>query len=408
MAKSLLRIVMVVGVVALLTTAGFAGAARQTALKKVPPAIPVDIGAVCDLSGPSAPFGQACNDGMRLAVQQIATAGGFYIGKKRYTLRLTMLDGRSDASTSIADVSELVNDKHIKFLFGPDLSNTALQMAGATKGMDNVIHISAGSATQSVLGTPGYENLFGVVSANAQWISSVIPLLKALGIKPGSKIGIAYPQDATGTSVPPIITSILQPKGYTATTYLFAPTTSDFTSLVTKMKADGMDALIVGNSTIQDLPFARAVAQLGAAKALIGVGGTPSDIALQIAKERGSAFPIPYGYLTSQPNMGQPTTKGLKAFKSLLVSRTNEDPNSIYATQVLPWWLEPTRMLVKSMQNAGTVTNVLAIRTALAKLHYNFYIQDYHFDSKHIAVYGTDYATVINGKVQYTYVPPSS
>ena len=77
-------------VAVLASVEGTAEGSSAGSAAKLPPATIVKIGGVCDLSGPSTPFGNACKDGLGLAVQQIDRAGGFYVGKKRYVLQLTV------------------------------------------------------------------------------------------------------------------------------------------------------------------------------------------------------------------------------------------------------------------------------------------------------------------------------
>jgi hypothetical protein len=166
--------------------------------------------------------------------------------------------------------------------------------------------------------------------------------------------------------------------------------------------------VIAGYSAATDLPIARALAQQNAAKAMIGVGASPEDIPLKIQKETGKPFPIAYAYLTTQPNIGSPTTPGVQKFKDAYDKNVGKDPSTLFATQALAWWDQPLHMLAAAMGKAQTTSDPAKVSKALAALHDSTFIEDYHFDSKQQAVYGTDVATVIDGKVEWHYYPPSA
>lgn len=366
----------------------------------------VTIGGLCNLSGSLQPYGQACQDGLNLAVKQINGAGGFKVGNTKYKLKLSVSDGQSTPTAAVAAVTDLVQDQGIKYVFGPDTSPTALQVIGAVKDRD-VIDFASGAAPQTVLGKPGYEKIFGQVLANPVWEPHVVDVFQALGVKTG-RIAVAYPNDVTGMQNIPAMDAILKKAGYTSDDYYFPPNTTDFRPLVTKIKSTAADGIIVGYGVTQDLPFATAVAELSATKALIAVGGLPSEVPLKIAKDTGKPFPIPYGTVTSQPQLDQPTTPGMQRIKDLYVKQTSRDPSTLFASQVFPWWIAPVHVLTLAMQKAGTVDDVTAIAKQVPNVRYDAEIPNYHFGPDHIAVYGVDYCTIVDGKVTWKYTPPAS
>ncbi len=365
----------------------------------------VAIGGVCDLSGALILFGQACQDGLTLGVKQINDAGGFKVGNAQYKFKLTLADAQSTTTATVAAATGLIQDTGVKFVFGPETSGDALPMIGAVKGL-NVVDFSGGSSAATVVSQPGYENIFAVVAAASAWEPSVLLALKAFGVTSG-QIGVAYPNDAN-TVQARVVEGYLNRGGYKAAEYLFPPSTTDFRPLVTKMESDGAVALVVGYGSAQDYPFATALAELGGTKGLVGIGGLPGEVPNKLAHNTGKPFPVPYASLLPQTNLDQPTSPGMEQVRKLYVTATGKDPSTLYATQVFPWFMAPVHILSLAMQKANSVTDVQAIAKAVLEVKYDGPIPNYHFGSDHVAVYGTDWALVVNGKTTWTYVPPAA
>jgi len=367
----------------------------------------INIGAICNLTGALATFGAGCKDGMNLAVNQINGSGGFKVGNTVYKYNDTIVDGQSNPTDAVAAANGLIHDQNIKFLFGPDTSPTALQINALIKGGD-VIEFTAGAAPQAILGTPGYELLFGVVLQNQTWTSAVVPMTKALNIKSGGKIAIAYTDDAVGTAVVPLFEAALKGAGFTTDTYKFPSSTTDFHALMTRIKGTNPDCILAGYQVPAELPMARAILDLNAAPCLMDVTASPTDIPLKIAAETGKPFPIPWGGLHSQPSVDAATTPGMAKYKAFFVKQTGEDPTTAQATYTT-WFYDFPGVLAKAMQEAGTVTDTKAIAQKIATIQYNDgALANLRFNSKHIALYSMDNCTVINGQTTWSSVNPSN
>src|SRR5262249_34934269 len=76
----------------------------------------VAIGLNESLSGNSAVYGLPNAVGVRLAVKKINDAGGFQVGGKTYTFKVTEIDNRSDGAQAVSAAVKLTGDNGIKFL----------------------------------------------------------------------------------------------------------------------------------------------------------------------------------------------------------------------------------------------------------------------------------------------------
>src|SRR5882757_4893100 len=93
----------------------------------------VPFGANFELSGPLSAFGASSSQGVTLASQEINSKGGFLVGTKCYKIDLTTQDDRRDAATAVAQIRGLVNDKSIRYVFGPAVGSLAVLTQAVTQ-----------------------------------------------------------------------------------------------------------------------------------------------------------------------------------------------------------------------------------------------------------------------------------
>jgi ABC-type branched-subunit amino acid transport system substrate-binding protein len=388
----------------LATTVVCAAATIAAGSVSAAPVTNVTIGGLCNLSGALAAFGAACQDGLNLAVDHINNSKNFTYRGTKLHFNLVVEDGRSDPAAAVAAATDLIENKHINFLFGPDTSGVSLQVAAYTR-TTNVLQFSAGSAIQAVLGTPGYERVFGLVAAGSQVMGASVPVLKRIGIS-GGTIALVFPDDPAGNQNVGDTKKALDAAGYKSRTYLFPPGTSDFRALLSRIDGDGKPAAIIaGYSPTWLLPLGRAInASPDSTGAYIAFGGLPTQVPLAIQNETGKPFAIPFATLNSQPNLGNATTPGARRLSALYVQNVKKDPRTLFATGTF-WYYDSMGLLAKAMAKAKSINNTNKIAKAVSTLHYTGALNDYHFSKKHIAVYGTDYALVRNGKVTWVFAP---
>jgi branched-chain amino acid transport system substrate-binding protein len=361
----------------------------------------VTFGGLCDLSGRLAVYGSQCNDALQLAVKDVNNTGGFVVGGKKYTLAVDIQDSKSDPTAAVAAAQTLVRDKGYKVLFGTDTDGGALQVVGATKGT-GVLQFSGGGSIQSLANTPGYETLFGVLLPNAFWIGNLSRALTELNISSGLVVFV-YPDDSSGNTVVPIEENFVKSKGYTTQHFMFPTDTTDFRSVMTKVKALHPAAVVSGYSATYTLPVAQATVDLEAAPALIAVGATPDQVPLKIAKQTGKPFPIPWVTLQAERILEYPTSAGMTKLRDSYVKGTGKDP---VGQETLIWWYDPVHMVVKAMEQAGTTTDTKAITKKLEVMHYNGALQDVHYTANHLPVYGVDMGVLVSGNLRWVTLSP--
>lgn len=99
------------------------------------------IGANFELTGNQANYGNACNEGLKLAVKEANDAGGIN-GKK---IKLVEADTKSEAAESVNSATKLISDDKVKVIVGPAV--TANVIAESQVATDNKVPVIAPAAT---------------------------------------------------------------------------------------------------------------------------------------------------------------------------------------------------------------------------------------------------------------------
>ena len=92
----------------------------------------VKIGVNAALTGTFVSAGNTVHNAVKLAVKQINDAGGFVVNGKTYKLEPYYRDDRTDVNTAIANARELVDDIHVKAIWGTESHDFSIAMTKIT------------------------------------------------------------------------------------------------------------------------------------------------------------------------------------------------------------------------------------------------------------------------------------
>jgi len=92
----------------------------------------VKIGVNAALTGAFVSAGNTVHNAVKLAVKQINDAGGFVVNGKTYKLEAIYRDDRTDVNTAIANARELVDDLHVKAIWGTETHDFSIAMTKIT------------------------------------------------------------------------------------------------------------------------------------------------------------------------------------------------------------------------------------------------------------------------------------
>lgn len=344
-----------------LALAGLAGLALASGAAAQEKTGVVKIGLNESLSGPLQPVGVPPAAAVRLAAKEINDAGGFVIGGTRYRLEVIQSDNAGDSAKALAQITKMVEDDGIKFIFGPTQSAMAIQTAEVTAPA-NVIHISAASLWQSrgLLNDAKKPLLFGTQNPVPMLNDVDIAALKELGVK---KIAIVSQDDETTKSHTNSFVPAARAAGIEVELILFPTDTADLTSYVSRAKAANVGLVWFFFPQARVNEVLRATIDLNAAQ---NFGGRAINPEAATKTATGKPVSIPFYSSFASPSFEFPPTPKVQAFRDRLLKF---DPNvagghgtfSFFTYDFVP-------MLVEAMKKAGSVDDTAKIGKALAEL----------------------------------------
>ena len=205
-----------------------------------------------DLSAsPSAQSGHAAVTGMQAAIDDINAAGGV-LGKK---ITLVVRDDTSAPPKSIQNMSDLIDNEKVVAVFGPTNSGNAMAWKHIPNQKKVPVMGNVGSGTDITKPmSPGADNyMFRVSMVDREQVASLMAYVKKVG-----KV-VGYMAETTGYGQGGLkdMQEIGELQGIKpAAVERFAVADTDMTSQLNKMKAAGVDTVVVW---AQGTPIAQLV-----------------------------------------------------------------------------------------------------------------------------------------------------
>jgi branched-chain amino acid transport system substrate-binding protein len=242
----------------------------------------VKIGHVAAVTGPVAYFGKDTENGARLAIEAL-NARGVVIGGKKVRFELVAEDdgGEPRQATTVA---QKLADAKVNGVVGHQTSGTTIPASKIyyTAGIPQISH----SSTSPKYTQQGFNTTFRVVANDTQ-------LGRALGryaVKAMAARRVAVIDDRTayGQGLATEFTKGLQQQGGTVVAREFTnDKATDFSSILTKIRATKPDLVFYGGMNAAAGPMLRQMKQLGMSTKMMGGDGICSD---EIAKLSGGAM----------------------------------------------------------------------------------------------------------------------
>ena len=219
----------------------------------------IKIGAVVPLTGRYAAGGNQIKQGYELAVNDINAAGGVDIGGTKVPLELIVLDDESDATKTVQHLETQFSENDVvAYLggFGSDLHAAAAGIAEKNK----VPYLGVAFAFYGVH-QQGFKYLFSPFPKSPALATSTFDMLDSLDPKPTN---IAIFQETTdwGKELGGLWTDEANARGYTITTYEYAPGTTDFSSIILPAKDAGTDVVLALPNPPDGLALAKQLKEL--------------------------------------------------------------------------------------------------------------------------------------------------
>jgi branched-chain amino acid transport system substrate-binding protein len=250
---------------------------------------PVTFGASVQLTGPVANTGRYYKDAYEFAAEKINAAGGIKIGSAHHKIALKILDNQSDVNLSVRQYVQLLAQDKVNFLLGPFASNFVLADSSIAE-KSRVPMVQGGGASDQIY-SRGYQYVFGTLPAASNYFGSTIEAMAKLNPRPQA-VALLYADDAFDVSVAKGTRELLKKAGFkTVIDERYSTNASDFSALLSRIKSEKVDAVLVAGHETEVLNFIRQAKSLNVSPKLYSftVGVPSADFRQALGKDANGA-----------------------------------------------------------------------------------------------------------------------
>lgn len=337
------------------------------------------IGAIGTLSGGATDWGVATQRGVQLAIDEVNAQGGLKVGGETYTPHLTIYDDQYTGQGGATAATRLINADHAKFIIGPIGTPPTLAAVAITTPA-KVLMLDDGFSPK-ILGPKNTYN-FRISATPQEFGPAMIGWLKKNYPK-AKKVAIVDPNDSVGQQVMPILEKGYKADGFdVAFTEMYDRSTKDFTPLLTRMMATGIDVLDLSSSAPAEAGLLlKQARQVGFKGVIIQIGGPSVEENMAVAGPLAEGF-ISFDFF----NPDNPLTKEFGAAYAKKYGGT--------MSSWCPIMYNAVKILFEAMHRANSV-DVDAVRAELPKMTgYQTIFGPLHWGGK--ATYGIDHQLLTN------------
>ena len=352
------RTLCTLGAAALLAFSTAARAQEATQLK---------VGSIWATSGAASSLGLAAAQGVRLAVTEI-NKDGFKVGDKLYKLQLIEVDTKSDPNTALNGIGRLVERDRVSVVFGDIVGTSTKPMIDVTQ-RNKVLHFAPPLIAQAAVNeTP--DKVPYLINSNNPY-AGPNGVLTAFGTKAFATFGIktvvlVNQDEASSRIISPLFRQSFEKAGGKVLADEYLPSsTTDFSAVISRLKALNPDALFLGYSDTWMVPFVTQARQANLAKWYIGAPGSSTVPATKTGSTTFNNYlyvaPV-VGLTDGRPGM----VNFVKRYEAL--TGTKSSAQDALAMLSYPWvyaWVE-------AMKKAGDVGNPDKIMASLRGQRFEF------------------------------------
>jgi len=225
----------------------------------------VNIGLSGPLSGANAFAGKDNENGVRLAIEELNSKKGLAVGGKTLRFVLMSEDDQGDPKAGVAVAQKFV-DAGVGFVLGPYNSGVAIP---ASRIYNDAGVVMSTVGTNPKITQNGYRSVFRIVASDTQVGSSVANYAaRQLKLK---NVGVIDDRTAFGQGIAAEFIRQARAAGLTIAGHEFTTDkASDFSAILTALKAKKVDAIFFGGYAPQAAPMVRQMKSLGLNARLLG------------------------------------------------------------------------------------------------------------------------------------------
>jgi branched-chain amino acid transport system substrate-binding protein len=321
------------------------------------------LGASVQLTGPVANTGRYYRDSYQFAIDKINAAGGVKIAGQSHKLVLKLYDNQSDVNLSMRQYTQLVTEDKVNLLLGPFASNFALADSAISEKY-KVPMVQGGGASDQIFARK-FQYIFGTLAPASNYFGSTIDMLKMLKPAPQS-VALLYADDAFDVSVAEGTRPMLKRAGLNIVLdERYSTNATDFNSLLSKIKSQKADVVLVAGHETEILNFVRQAKSLEVAPKMYSftVGVPSEDFRKALGKDANYAF----GMTPWLPNavLKDRWFGDAQQFAKEYKAKFGYDPDYHAASGAAD-----VETLVQAMEDAGSL-DPQKVRDALARIKFD-------------------------------------
>ena len=323
---------------AVVVTAGLTGCGKQEgAPKTAADVVAVKIGSVAPLTGPQAHLGKDNDSGARLAIDEV-NAVGVTLGGRKVQFQLIGEDDQADPKAATIVAQKLV-DQGVKGVIGHLNSGTSIPASKIYH--DAGIPQISPSATAIKYTEQGFKTAFRTMTNDRQQ-GRVLGeyAVQKLG---GKRVAIIDDRTAYGQGLADeVVKAVRASGGEVVAREYTSDRSTDFTAILTAIKAKKPDVLFYGGMDPQGAPMVRQMQGLGLKARFLGGDGVQTA---EFARLAGAAAE---GVTASSPGIPIDSMPGGKAFREKFTAKYG--PIQTYA----PYAYDAARAMIEAMKRADS------------------------------------------------------
>ncbi|WP_431263112.1 branched-chain amino acid ABC transporter substrate-binding protein [Roseateles chitinivorans] len=327
----------------------------------------IRIGFMSPVTGPQAGYGIDNRDGAALAIKEL-NAKGVKVGGKPVVFELDVNDDVADPRQGV-QVAQALVDKKIKFVLGP--YNSGVTMPASRVFSDGGVIVLTVASNPRITQQPNQSNLFRIGATDNQ-LGAKMAVYAAQDLKVKT-VAVIDDRTAYGQGVAQEFTAQATKLGIKVVSKEFTnDKATDFSSILTAVKAAKPDAVFYGGYSAQGGPMLRQMRGLGIAVPLLGGDGICSSETAtlsQIANDLNA-------YCTQGGALIDRSAKG-KQFLDRYKAEFKRDPLTYAAS-----FYDGAYLLAGAIE-ATQSTDPKKVGEHLAKSTYAGVAGEYAYDDKH-------------------------
>jgi branched-chain amino acid transport system substrate-binding protein len=363
----------------------------QAASKKV-----IKLGCAISFTGKESRTGKLYRDSYDMAVEQINKSGGVKVGKHTYQLKIVYYDDESDPNKSSKFVEKLIAEDKVDFLLGPYSSGITIPDSLVAERY-KVPMIQGGGASEKIF-SRGNKYIFGTLPPAGQYFKSTLEMLKTFSPAPKT-IAILYSDDKFDISVAEGTDKLAKEMGFEVVLYeKYAVNATDFTSIITKIKALKTDVVLVSGHTEESLNFTQQAKELDVNPKLISMTVGPSEADFRKSLGKDAEYIYGVASWSTQMNFKGHLFKDTQEFVKEFKAKYQYDPDYHNASGIAD-----VAVFKDAIERAGSLKRE-KVRAAIAATNLSTIYGNVEFSSNG-QIKGTSVALQILGGEIYQVYP---